>query len=435
MFISKLTYLIIIVLLSIFIFINKDKKYIKYIIYSFSLILAYIFTNSMMLLVAGVSDVEVFFQRDFFDIIYVNLLEFSILILLGAIYDFSNKKYIINFLFGLLILSCSVISFHIFPNVLYEKYKVKQAVYDIDKYNLIYSTLGETTIFPKSLLLFPPVAAMTIFKFECQYFVEQKPNFVEHMSNRIFNGEYYDYRKYFLGVYKKPFIGATFVDDEIADAELKKRLFLLDEEFSAFEFDKEITNYVSFKNLYKKFKEKKYSVQELTDIEKEKGKNPIITKAIAYAYYNEEKYAESITKYLEYISSNPKDYDANLNLGNAYANIDEKENALKYYLKAYEIDNKNFMVLYKLLNLYLYSFENFEKSIEICDQMIEIEERMYTLYINKAIVYSYFNSYENAKKSMNEAKDKNNIVANIWLRDINEKDLAEKLRILYPTYN
>ena len=229
---------------------------------------------------------------------------------------------------------------------------------------------------------------------------------------------------------KIDYIGFIFVDDEIAEQELDKRLVLLDETKEDMNLPK--GKYISFNNLYKKYKGKKFTSEELLKIEEKKGKSLVLTKAIAYAYYQEKEYDKSIELYKEYLKEVPNDFDASLNIADMYIKEKEYEKALEYLYKLNSVDEKILDVLFKLLNIYVYEQKDKRKAIEACDKMISIDDKLDSLYINKAIVYYHFGDKENAEKALIEMKKVDEKTANIWLKMIKSHRFSEQKLIEPP---
>ena len=74
----------------------------------------------------------------------------------------------------------------------------------------------------------------------------------------------------------------------------------------------------------------------------------------------------------------------------------------------------------------MYEQKDKRKAIEICDKMISIDDKMYILYLNKAIVYYHFDNRKNAEKVLIESKKVDEKTANMWLKMIKSHRFSEQ---------
>ena len=399
--ISKSLYLLIILVLFLIILIKKDRTYNLLAFFALSFIFAYWIVNIFTVFVSEIYGNFFMFERYFQDNFYINMLELSILILLGIICDFLSKKYIVNIILILLVLTQSILFIDFWQEVQKEKFCIKSFLYNIDKQCLVYSSFGETVLLPESY--------RKIFK-KCY---ERIP--LIFPKTEMFRDKYYKvnflYMNYFSGIYKKNFDGCIFVDDKTAEVEFDKRLELLDE--TRDDMNPKYGEYISFKRLYEKYKGKKFTSQELLEIQEKKGKSPVLTKALAYAYYQEKNYEKAIELYKEYLVENPNDFDANLNIATMYKHMGKEEDAISYMMKLNYANDEEAINLYSLLSLY-YDVKDKDKCIEICDKLIKLNESSED-YINKAIVYAYFGDIESATKVIEDASKKDKGIMRVWM--------------------
>ena len=430
---SKIIYFILIGVLSYFVLRKRNKILNISVLFVFSLFLGYLIVNILTLFVGKVSGYNSFlFERYLQDSMYVNVLEYSILVLFGTIYASTEKKNVIRIILIISILILGLILGVSYNKVNQEKNVQKQFFYNFDKRNIVYSILGEVAIYPKSYFEFSDFRHGSLIQLS-KIDSTKIQTYSRTDADRYFGKSYFNYGNYLLGVYKQDFKGAIFVDDEVAEKELDKRLELLDE-------TKEDMNvprgkYISFNNLYKKYKGKKFTSDELLKIEERKSKSPILTKAIAYAYYQEKEYDKSIELYKEYLKEEPNDFDANLNIADMYIKEKEYEKALEYLYKLNSIDEKILNVMFKLLNIYVYEKKDKERAIEVCDKMISINNKMHSLYLNKAIVYFHFEDKESAEKVLIESKKVDEENANMWLKMIKSHRFSEQKLVEPPLHD
>ena len=423
---SKIVYWVIICLLSFEIFKKNDKTNNICVLFVLSCIFGYIVTNLLTVFWGSSAYGCFMFERDFHDFIQVNLLEWSIFVLLGLIYSFKERRNAVKIIFLLSIFIFGLILCITYSKINDEKNVIKKASYNINKYCLMYSTLGETAILPKEYL-----EIFDVFPFIS--FENGVKKDIASIKNKYIGAKFFLHRRYYLGVYKQNLKGVIFVDDGVAEKELDKRLELLDETKEDMNLPK--GKYISFNNLYKKYKGKKFTSDELLKIEERKGTSPILTKAIAYAYYQEKEYDKSIELYKEYLKEAPNDFDANLNIGDMYTEKQEYEIALEYLNRLISIDFENLMFLYKILNIYTYGQKNKQKAIELCNKMISIDEKIYASFLNKALIYYYFGDKENAEKVLIESKKVDEELSKIWLKILKEEeDIFLKQKLLVPSF-
>lgn len=402
MFKSKSLYLLIISVLFLIILRKKDKTYNFSAFFALSFLFAYWIVNIFTIFVSEIYGNFFMFERYFQDNFYINMLELSILIQLGIIYDFLNKKYIINVFLILIILVFSILFIDFWKEVQKEKFSIKSFLYNLDKQCLVYSYFGETVLLPESY--------RKIFE-KCY---ERIPLIVP--KTEMFQGKYYmvnsDYMNYFSGIYKNNFDGLMFVDDKVAKVELSKRVNLLDDT----EDDMNIIygDYISFKDIYDKYKNKKITTKDVLRLQDKKGKHPILIKTLAYTYYKEKNYKKAIELYKEYLLENPNDFDANYNISTMYKDMGNFEDASYYMMKLNYAEDEELSNLYKLLKLYYYDIKDKHKCLEICNKIIGLNKNNAD-YINKAIIYAYFGDIDLAIKTIEEASREDKDILNQWM--------------------
>lgn len=392
MFKSKILLYIIIFSCSIILLSKKEKQINNILLYCFSILIGYLILNYGFIIFADIVTpekykVDYLFQRDLYDMIYVNILEFIIMILIGSLYSVLNIRILKKIIITVLTILSILIIFNAKNDIKeLQNYKknMRLLAYKIEKINLLYNYFGETTILPISFLETQDyIKENQIFPFDSTFHYKTKNDYVTFMKDKYFDSLYVQYSIYFKNVYNKNFIGVIFKNDDIANIELNKRLNLLNEKF---ESDKEILkNRIYFRNLAK-FKNKQISLNDINTFKIDDNNKDLIIKIKAYVNYRDGNFAEAEKFYNEYLEINPNDFDALKNMANIYFRQNKMEKAEKLYKKIHNIDNNNLTFMYKLLLLYYYHKKDYEKALEMCNKMIKTEDDMTILYLNKIII-------------------------------------------------
>lgn len=128
----------------------------------------------------------------------------------------------------------------------------------------------------------------------------------------------------------------------------------------------------------------------------------------------DENVKKAISHYKESIKLNDKNFWSYINLGSIYERFNFNEEALEYFLKAYEVDNTKEMVCYNLGVAY-YKLKQYDKSLEFYLQELEKETPFKSTYYNLGILYKDgFKDYQNAKYYYLKGLENNNEEYNIW---------------------
>ena len=445
MVISKLFFYLIIFSLSFLLWKRKNFNVSIILISSFSILLGYFLMNLLLIIYREVPTITYsgfLFQRELYQILYINILEFVIFLLLGAVYFiyYERRKIII---FILIIINIILISIYIQNNiqVQIENKNAKELAYKIEKNILIYSILGETAILPASFLKEDKIFSREIFMFDDKYRFERE--FSDYdinkysilMKNRHFDPLYILHRYYIEKTYNKKFIGVIFLDDKISDRELRKRQELL-----GFKDENEATiikKHISFEKLIK-YKKYNLSLEQVSKFKKNNENKDIILKTTAYLNYRDGRLDEALNLYLQYLKKAPCDFNALMNIGNIYIKLNDYKNAELIYKKLNKLDENNLIFLYKLLYIYNKNNEN-KKSLEICDMMIKAQSNMLNLYLNKALIYVLLGDINKAEKFFKyvEKKDMNKINEVLAINEVGSlEDIykKKKIRIMVPTF-
>ncbi len=348
-------------------------------------------------------------QREMYQILYLNVLEFVVVMLIGAFYFeyYKYKKKILFVLAAVIVLLLSVF----IPNnnaIQKEKIETKKIVYDIEKRVMAFGIFGEITLLPVSYLKYEKVYNREVFMFDDNYQFETKAGYnidkyAVLMKNRYFSDIYLLNRYYFEHEYGRDFAGVIFIDDKIADTELEKRLQLLN--FKR-ETEKDILeNDISFDSL-EKYINYELTFNNIKELKVNKKNKDVILKATAYINYRDGKYKNALALYLRYIKEHPNDIDALINISDIYLRLKDIKKAEEILLKLHSLDTSNLSFLYELLKIYYYYYKDYKKALKICDKMISIQNNMYNLYWNKAIIYFAMNNKKEANKILSFIKEK-----------------------------
>lgn len=385
---NKIIFYVIFIFTTILLLSKKDKFINSIVFVCFSMVAGYLILNFNFIFLSNLDiinkyNVEFMFQRDLYDGIYTNILEFVSLILIGCVYSkFSNiRQYISIFLIIFLLYVSFIYSKH-FSLIQNIKLHTKLLAYKIEKINLVYNYLGETTILPVSYLNECDfLKDNQIFPFDSRFNYKNITDYTDFLKNKYFDSLYVGYSVYFNNQYKRNFIGVIFVDDSIAFESLSKRLALLGEKY---ESDNEIIkNKISFKS-FNKYQNKKLTLDELNY--NSINDDDLIIKIKAYINYKENNIDEAVKLYNKVLEKNKNDFDALINIGEIYLKQEKIKEAENIYKKLHKLDNNNLTFLNKLLDINYYYKKDYNTCLEICNLMIDIQKNMYLLYFNKAIV-------------------------------------------------
>lgn len=130
--------------------------------------------------------------------------------------------------------------------------------------------------------------------------------------------------------------------------------------------------------------------------------------------FEDENVKKAIIHYKESIRLNSKNFWSYINLGSIYERFNYNDEALQYFLKAYEVDNSKEMVCYNLGVAY-YKLKQYDKSLVYYLKELEKENPFKSTYYNLGILYKDgFKDYEKAKYYYLKGLEINNEEYNIW---------------------
>ena len=431
MFITKVYFYLVIFFVIISLWKRRNYNINIILLTCLSILLGYLIMNLSLIIYRETPNLNYsgfLFQRELYQIIYVNILEFIIILLLGCYYFefyFYRKKILIGIIIADLILLSIFIPHYRW--IQEEKRDIKILAYNIEKDILVYSILGELAMLPASYLKEEKVFSREIFMFDDKYRFEREfsdydiDKYSQLMKNRYFDSYCVLHSYYLTHEYNREFMGVVFVDDKIANIELKKRLKLLKIEDETKEDI--IKKGISFNNL-NKYRDYKLTLDDINNMEVNNENKDIILKAKAYLYYKNNDIQESLKLYLEYLKKKPDDIAALKNTADLYIKLCQFNKAESYYLKLNKIDNRNQTFLFQLLKIYYYYYKDYKKALEICNRMIELQDNMLNLYLNKAVIYLAMGNKDKTNEIIKyvEDKDINKLNEFLSINKINEKD-------------
>lgn len=189
------------------------------------------------------------------------------------------------------------------------------------------------------------------------------------------------------------------------------------------DFDFTEINY-ALANIYERTNRKQDAIEHY---EKTITNNPEFEQAhfsLAYIYdeisedeakdFENENVQKAIKHYKESIRLNDKNFWSFINIGSIYERFNYNEEALQYFLKAYEVDNTKEMVCYNLGVAY-YKLKQYDESLKYYLEELEKENPFKSTYYNLGILYKDgFKDYNNAKIYYLKGLELNNEDYNIW---------------------
>ena len=372
-YLDKFTYLFIFVF-SLFVFMEKTKQSKFILITCFSILLGHLITCY-----SYVFFIEKIYTRESLIIFHSLILAFILIILLGELYN-SNKSKIIKsaiiifliwmtFIYGKFVLNN-------YSDIINKNSYVKQCLYKLDEINLIYNILGESAILPISIFYDDIYKSTKIFIFQDDIEDYSSENYKKYLLNRYFSEFYTGYNIYFNKLYGKDLIGFYVVDDETAYKELQKRKDIINN-FLPYN-NQNSSNKLNFNDLFK-YKDININIQKI-NLSKETDENKyLLIKAKAFIEYKKHHYTSAIIFYNEYLTKYPDDYDALINLGQIYMNMENLQKAEKLYEILHNKDSHNIDFL---LRLFLINFKTKKDYETMKSYLTEIKKELDTNSIN-----------------------------------------------------
>lgn len=138
------------------------------------------------------------------------------------------------------------------------------------------------------------------------------------------------------------------------------------------------------------------------------------------------------------VIENKSDFESLIATANNYYNIKNGEMALEYYLKAYEIDSTNILLLINVGNVY-FDIQQFSNAIHFYAKALEIDKSNQNVRCDMATCIGYSGNLEEAIKVLDENIQINNSHAQshynkaVFLEKLGKKVEAEKEIAIYNT--
>ena len=418
-FIKRGTWLLILFSL-IFIKFQKIQKINKYfLILSIFILFGYVFCNFIQIFVNNLitgEGINYPFERNSYNFIELNLLEFVFLVLLGIIYNFSKcaKKIIIS-IFLIIVIFLSYFFQADYFYLISKKFYEKSLLFKIERATLFYNILGESVILPAGYLYLDPIRWNKIFIMHDKFLYIYIANFEVFIKNKYFDDTYSLYASYYNHNYKNKFIGFRYVDNEYYQKEMLKRLQL---------FDKSLENEInSKKNKFIKVRKQRKDIKfkDLKDFEKKLTLNDIeklnfteenkylLNKIKGYIYFKDNDLDNALKYYELYLKSEPNDFDALINCAKIYTLKKDYKKAVEVYKKLINMDSNNLMFKFNYFDI-LYSKENnYKEALNVSDDILKLNTRGVLIpnsYLYKALVYKELKNYTEAKKYYELYKEK-----------------------------
>lgn len=118
--------------------------------------------------------------------------------------------------------------------------------------------------------------------------------------------------------------------------------------------------------------------------------------------FNDEKYAEAIVAYNEYLNSNKSDVKTLFNRGRAYEELKQYNKARADFLQVLKMDELNFSAYASLANIH-YNKEEYSKALLNAEKAIEINDRFEQAHFLVARSKHQLGYAESAMESYNTA--------------------------------
>lgn len=422
---NKIIYFLLMIFMIFKLFQTKNENNIKISQICISLLIGFLLSNFLYLLVKDVANsygCTFLFERDINKFVYAQIITFSFIVIAGCF--FSNFKIYINLFIALVCVLFGYSESIYYPNLTSyqkEKLETKINVYEMEKINLIYNQLGESTIFPASYLEKNSFRYGEIFTFFDQFKYDQKENYETFMKDKYFDPFYSLYDIYFENTYKKPFIGFQFKDDEIAQIELNKRASLLNEKIETKEELQK--NQFKFKTL-DKYKNKYLTIEDVEKLSFNTETEYLKPKIKGYIYFRNNDFDNAIKEYNEYLKNNPNDFDALYFLSEIYYQQENYNKAKELLQKLHNLDENNITFLHKLLVL-TFKEKNYVDALNICKKMHEVENKLFSVKMNEAVILILLGKKEEAEKIITYLKVERNKTINEFLAINNLNSIDE----------
>jgi tetratricopeptide (TPR) repeat protein len=119
-------------------------------------------------------------------------------------------------------------------------------------------------------------------------------------------------------------------------------------------------------------------------------------------YFYIENYDKSLRTFQVYIESYPDEAIGYFNLGQIYLKLSDENNALKYFLEAFNKDKKFIPVIFNLANFY-FEKHDYESSVGYLKLLIDLDKDNPAVYFKIGIIEYQIEEYEIARTNFNKA--------------------------------
>lgn len=398
-------FLFLLVLACIIQFCNKKQDFVLYkkiniaIIIILSIFFSLLISNFLFIFISHARFEQGYlFERVQFQQIFINILSYLIIFILGIIYYQNNKliNYILCFALSIFLIFSSIIFTNNYTELINIRYNSKKLVQEIEEKIVIYSSLKEAAILPTSII--EKTNNFTFWRYlpiSIGYnFTNEEEGYPTTLKENYIDGIFLNqYTPYFNFNYKNSIVGIIFTDDNYAEEQYKirKSLYNIENADSSLRFS-EIKEYDYFPKIEKKGNKQinnNYFLKYQAIINHQAG--------------NIEKAEQFYKKYLD---NNPNDYDAMLKLGSLYEETKNFNKAINIYTKLYILNKNNLTFISKLSNAYFRN-KNYEKALELNSKLLKLENEMLNLYINQVIIYKVLNDHIKLQEFISNTKETN----------------------------
>ncbi|MCG8572392.1 MAG: tetratricopeptide repeat protein, partial [Spirochaetes bacterium] len=159
--------------------------------------------------------------------------------------------------------------------------------------------------------------------------------------------------------------------------------------------------------------------------------NQNLLKLLGNNYFIQKDYENTIDIFNEYIKLYPDDHIGYYNLALAYLNNEQSDQAITYFLKCYELNEKFVPNLYNIA-FYYYQSKNYQESFYYFHQVINLEQNNSIIYQQLARLEYELEEYEDALTHFLKAieLDEDRTDYYIWVARVYAKAYNNKKRTL-----
>lgn len=154
----------------------------------------------------------------------------------------------------------------------------------------------------------------------------------------------------------------------------------------------------------------------------------------AAAQYANGDYEDALDTYTALIKYDKKNANAYFLRGSVYLNTNQGKKALKDYEKAVEVDSGNYE-MYEGIYQNLKNSGQEEEAVKYLEKALDIKPKEGADYAQRGHIYYLMEDYDNAKKNLDKAIDKNDKTALLYLAEVyNALGQVENAQALLENY-